>query len=137
MENGSLHQLHMPLILVEGSHYCRQFCQKKVPYYIRTQPLNVRPMDWMHPTKHPAIAVRENKVRLVFQDVDDDNDDGKIDFFPVRRSDRRTKSEVEAKHQQRLEERLICNNDLGLPLKIQQFSDKGRGVVATRKLLKG
>jgi hypothetical protein len=52
---------------------------KKVPYYIRSQPLNVRPMDWMHPTKHPAVAVRENKVKLVFQDVKDDDDDGKVE----------------------------------------------------------
>lgn len=46
------------------------------------------------------------------------------DFFPVRRSDRHTKSEVEAKHQQKMEERLVCNNDVGLPLKVHHFPEK-------------
>ena len=71
--------LNTPFADFYNANVKNRYNKKKVPYYIRTQPLNVRPMDWMHPTKHPAIAVRENKVKLVFQDVDDDNDDGKVD----------------------------------------------------------
>ncbi len=45
-------------------------------------------------------------------------------FFPIRRSERRPKTEVEAKQQKTIEDRLAVNNDSELGLKIQFFPEK-------------
>ena len=45
-------------------------------------------------------------------------------FFPIRRSERRPKTEVEAKQQKSLEDRLHFSNDAELGLKVQYFSEK-------------
>ena len=45
-------------------------------------------------------------------------------FFPIRRSERRPKTEVEAKQQKSLEDRLHYSNDAQLGLKVQYFSEK-------------
>ena len=47
-------------------------------------------------------------------------------FFPIRRSERRPKTEVEAKQQKTIEDRLLSNNDSELGLKIQYFPEKVR-----------
>lgn len=76
------------------------------------------------PRKPEATVVQQHQSKLT-------------NFFPIRRSERRPKTEVEAKQQKTIEERLISNSDTDLGLKVQHFPEKGRGVSATRNFSKG
>ncbi|XP_005103412.1 N-lysine methyltransferase KMT5A [Aplysia californica] len=57
------------------------------------------------------------------------------DYFPVRRSSRQTKSEIEKEKHSLLEKLILSKCEDGL--KIQDFDNKGRGVVATKNFDKG
>lgn len=52
------------------------------------------------------------------------------DYFPIRRSGRQTKSEVALEKQKLLEKLILSDCEDGL--KIQEFPNKGRGIVATK-----
>ncbi|XP_062590160.1 N-lysine methyltransferase KMT5A-like [Saccostrea cucullata] len=57
------------------------------------------------------------------------------DYFPVRRSCRKPKSEIEKEKRAELEEKILNNVEEGL--EVATLGEKGRGVVATRKFLRG
>ncbi|CAG5124586.1 unnamed protein product [Candidula unifasciata] len=57
------------------------------------------------------------------------------DFFPVRRSGRITKSEIEKEKHHQLEQMILSKCEDGL--KVTDFDNKGRGVVATKEFEKG
>ncbi|KAJ3647744.1 hypothetical protein Zmor_019605 [Zophobas morio] len=57
------------------------------------------------------------------------------DYFPVRRSVRKTKSTVMEERQRTLERLLRCDVEEGL--EVRYFADKGRGVVTSRPFTKG
>ncbi|KAJ8890216.1 hypothetical protein PR048_009724 [Dryococelus australis] len=57
------------------------------------------------------------------------------DFFAVRRSVRKTKTTVLKEQQHSLEEAILSKQESGL--EICYFQQKGRGIVATRRFLKG
>ncbi|XP_006820126.1 N-lysine methyltransferase KMT5A-like [Saccoglossus kowalevskii] len=56
------------------------------------------------------------------------------DYFPVRRSTRRPKSEIKAEKQKRLQEAILSKSEDGLEIK--EFENKGRGIVTTRAFMK-
>ncbi|XP_072163742.1 uncharacterized protein [Diadema setosum] len=57
------------------------------------------------------------------------------DFFPVRRSDRRCKSELEAEKKEALEDAILSNREDGL--KVEEMIGKGRGVISTKPFKRG
>ncbi|XP_071496880.1 uncharacterized protein [Diadema antillarum] len=57
------------------------------------------------------------------------------DFFPVRRSDRRCKSELEAEKKEALEDAILSNREDGL--KVDEILGKGRGVISTKPFKRG
>eukprot|EP00057_Strongylocentrotus_purpuratus_P034929 XP_797080.1 PREDICTED: N-lysine methyltransferase SETD8 isoform X1 [Strongylocentrotus purpuratus] len=57
------------------------------------------------------------------------------DFFPVRRSDRRCKSVVDAERKWELEEAILSNREEGV--KVEEIIGKGRGVVSTKPFRRG
>ncbi|XP_070571746.1 N-lysine methyltransferase KMT5A-like [Ptychodera flava] len=57
------------------------------------------------------------------------------DFFSVRRSSRRCKSDIEAAEQKKLQEAILSQQEDGLAVK--EFEGKGRGVVATKNFMRG
>lgn len=57
------------------------------------------------------------------------------DFFPVRRSVRKTKKTVEQEQVQSIEAAISSGQETGL--KIKEFSTKGRGIVASKPFAKG
>ncbi|KAL4223536.1 histone H4-K20 monomethylation [Mactra antiquata] len=56
------------------------------------------------------------------------------DYFPVRRSDRRNKSDIQKEKETDLEMKIINGCEDGL--KIEDIENKGRGVIATKKFLR-
>ncbi|KAH9525536.1 N-lysine methyltransferase kmt5a [Bulinus truncatus] len=56
-------------------------------------------------------------------------------YYPVRRSGRQTKSEIECAKQHQLEQQILNHCQDGLQM--TDIEDKGRGVVATKKFCKG
>jgi histone-lysine N-methyltransferase SETD8 len=59
------------------------------------------------------------------------------DFFPIRRSERKSKSELEKEKMEGIEARLLATDDTCLDLEVQEIPLKGRGVVAARSYEKG
>ena len=57
------------------------------------------------------------------------------DFFPVRRSVRKSKKAVLEEKQRDMENKVLCQVEEGL--QVRHFAGKGRGVVTTRKFSKG
>ncbi|XP_059147511.1 N-lysine methyltransferase KMT5A-like isoform X2 [Physella acuta] len=57
------------------------------------------------------------------------------DYFPVRRSSRQTKSEIEKEKRHQLEQQIKQGCTDGLQIK--EFESKGRGIVATKAFSKG
>lgn len=57
------------------------------------------------------------------------------DYFPIRRSVRKTKQEVEQEFLRQIE--LALDRDVEDGLLIKQFADKGRGIVAERSFARG
>ncbi|XP_077996348.1 N-lysine methyltransferase KMT5A-like [Glandiceps talaboti] len=57
------------------------------------------------------------------------------DYFPVRRSARKCKSDIEAEKQKNIQEAILSRSEEGLAVK--EFEGKGRGVVATKAFKKG
>lgn len=57
------------------------------------------------------------------------------DFFPVRRSVRKTKKTVEQEHVRSIETAISSGQETGLMIK--EFSCKGRGIVASKPFTKG
>lgn len=57
------------------------------------------------------------------------------DFFPIRRSVRKTKKEVQWERDRDIEKAIREQRESGL--KIQTFDEKGRGIVTTRPFMKG
>ncbi|KAK7083987.1 Histone-lysine N-methyltransferase [Halocaridina rubra] len=57
------------------------------------------------------------------------------EFFPIRRSRRKPKTELQLEQQKEIEERILNNCEEGL--KVEHFGAKGRGVVTTRHFSKG
>ncbi|XP_046739034.1 histone-lysine N-methyltransferase PR-Set7 [Diprion similis] len=57
------------------------------------------------------------------------------DYFPVRRSVRKSKKTVLEEQQRDMENKVLCQVQDGL--KIQEFIGKGRGIVTTREFRKG
>lgn len=57
------------------------------------------------------------------------------DYFPIRRSVRKTKQEVEQEFLRQIE--LALDRDVEDGLLIKQFADKGRGIVAERPFARG
>lgn len=57
------------------------------------------------------------------------------DFFPVRRSNRKCKSKVEAEEKKQLEDAILSGKEEGL--KVQEIIGKGRGVIATKFFKRG
>lgn len=59
------------------------------------------------------------------------------DFFPIRRSERKKKSEIEKDKMEGIEARLLATDDSDLGLEIMEIKMKGRGVVASKRFEKG
>lgn len=60
------------------------------------------------------------------------------DFFPIRRSERKPKSELDKDKMENIEAQLVApTDDSELGLEIRHIPNKGRGVVATRNIKKG
>lgn len=59
------------------------------------------------------------------------------DFFPIRRSERKSKSELEKEKMEGIEARLLATEDTGLDLEVREIDMKGRGVVTLRSYEKG
>ncbi|GFO48018.1 histone-lysine N-methyltransferase [Plakobranchus ocellatus] len=57
------------------------------------------------------------------------------DFFPVRRSGRQTKADIEKEKLHQLEQQILAGCEDGLEVK--EFESKGRGVVATKNFQRG
>nr|XP_054749587.1 N-lysine methyltransferase KMT5A-like isoform X1 [Lytechinus pictus]XP_054749588.1 N-lysine methyltransferase KMT5A-like isoform X2 [Lytechinus pictus]XP_054749589.1 N-lysine methyltransferase KMT5A-like isoform X3 [Lytechinus pictus]XP_054749590.1 N-lysine methyltransferase KMT5A-like isoform X4 [Lytechinus pictus] len=57
------------------------------------------------------------------------------DFFPVRRSDRRCKSVVDAERKMELEEAILSHREEGI--KVEDITGKGRGVISTKPFRRG
>lgn len=57
------------------------------------------------------------------------------DFYPVRRSNRRCKSELEKDKQVDIEEKILKKKEDGL--KVVQIENKGRGVIASKEFKRG
>jgi len=57
------------------------------------------------------------------------------DYFPIRRSNRQTKSEIDKEKQLILEKLILSGCENGLMIK--EFEDKGRGIMATKDFEKG
>ena len=59
------------------------------------------------------------------------------DFFPIWRSERKSKSELEKEKMEGIEARLLATEDTGLDLEVREIYMKGRGVVTLRSYEKG
>jgi len=59
------------------------------------------------------------------------------DFFPIRRSERKKKSEIEKDKMEGIEARLLATDDSDLDLDVREIQLKGRGVVTSRFYAKG
>lgn len=60
------------------------------------------------------------------------------DFFPIRRSERKPKSELDKDKMENIEAQLLApTDDAALGLEVRDIPNKGRGVVATRHFKKG
>ncbi|KAM9331205.1 N-lysine methyltransferase KMT5A [Gastrophryne carolinensis] len=57
------------------------------------------------------------------------------DYFPVRRSCRKSKKELECEEKQRIDELITSGIEEGI--KMAHIDDKGRGVIATRNFRRG
>ncbi|XP_048734635.1 N-lysine methyltransferase KMT5A-like isoform X2 [Ostrea edulis] len=77
--------------------------------------------------------VRMNRKKKVIQT----GQDNKLltDYFPVRRSGRKPKSELEKEKRAVLEEKILKKIEEGL--EVADLGEKGRGVVATKNFLRG
>ncbi|XP_075215284.1 SET domain containing 8 [Lycorma delicatula] len=87
-----------------------------------------RPNDLMQGIIHKTPPLGESKSCH-------DNNHKLTEYFPVRRSARRTKKVVLEEKQRHLEEAVLSKCEDGLEVRI--FEGKGRGVVATRVFCKG
>jgi len=59
------------------------------------------------------------------------------DYFPIRRSERKNKSEIEKNKMEGIEARLLSTDDTELDLEVREIKLKGRGIVTTRSYEKG
>lgn len=59
------------------------------------------------------------------------------DYFPIRRSERKNKSEIEKNKMEGIEARLLSTDDSDLDLEVREIKLKGRGIVTTRAYEKG
>ncbi|VDI17698.1 histone-lysine N-methyltransferase SETD8 [Mytilus galloprovincialis] len=57
------------------------------------------------------------------------------DFYPVRRSNRRCKSELEKDKQCEIEDKILNKKEEGL--KVEEIANKGRGVIASKDFFRG
>ncbi|XP_044261443.1 histone-lysine N-methyltransferase PR-Set7 [Tribolium madens] len=87
------------------------------------------------PDEGKIEAKPKAKKRLNCQLSTKDNNHKVTDYFPVRRSVRKTKKTVMEEKQRSLEEMLRNGVEEGLEVRV--FSNKGRGVVTSRPFTKG
>lgn len=59
------------------------------------------------------------------------------EYFPIRRSGRRPKAELEREHLADVEHHLLAKDDSHLEIAMRVFPEKGRGVVACRDFERG
>lgn len=59
------------------------------------------------------------------------------EFFPIRRSERKKKSEIEKDWMEGIEARLLATDDTDLDLEVKEIACKGRGIVTKKKFNKG
>lgn len=59
------------------------------------------------------------------------------EFFPIRRSNRKSKAKLEQEHLEDIEHHLLAESDDHLDISVETFAAKGRGVVACRNFAKG
>uniref|UniRef100_A0A3B4AY45 [histone H4]-lysine(20) N-methyltransferase n=1 Tax=Periophthalmus magnuspinnatus TaxID=409849 RepID=A0A3B4AY45_9GOBI len=57
------------------------------------------------------------------------------DYYPIRRSSRKSKAELQCEHKKHIDELIINGIEQGM--EVQQIEGKGRAVFATRSFLKG
>merc|ERR1719319_269503 len=93
------------------------------------------------PKKDSTKVVEEKpkKVKDTGDDLADILDNLQIDETKasVRRSDRKTASEILKEETDRIIEQLKKDNDEGIGIKVEVFPEKGRGIVTTRDRKKG
>lgn len=59
------------------------------------------------------------------------------EYFPIRRSGRKPKAELEREYLADIEDHLLAQDDSHLDISIKTFTNKGRGIVAGRKFKRG
>lgn len=59
------------------------------------------------------------------------------EFFTIRRSERKKKSELDNEWMESIEARLLATEDTDLPISVQEIEGKGRGVVAEKEFKRG
>jgi len=122
----------------KGKTTCEVDCSQKT---------NEKENHKKHEQKHQKLqaqktnkkVLKQNNDTTFSQDVDDlSSKTSKLlmtDYYPIRKSNRKTKAEIQKENEDSIISAVINKMEIGL--KVVEFPNKGRGVVSTKEFQKG
>lgn len=110
----------------------REIGNKSIEVEERTKKQAFDLLKWKN---SPPTQVKEKKKRVKKKEVKQSRQSEVSEYFPVRRSDRKSKSVLQSEKQKALEEALLSGKEEGL--EVQEVEGKGRGVFAKRNFARG
>ncbi|XP_043512217.1 N-lysine methyltransferase KMT5A-B isoform X1 [Frieseomelitta varia] len=103
-----------------------------------TSALNLEQQSFKKPASHNRRKLNSNQsaISRSIDPLNAKSTNHKLtDYFPVRRSVRKSKKAVLEEKQRDMENKVLCQVEEGLEIK--HFAGKGRGIVTTREFMKG